>query len=776
MKRAGGALVAVPDGFLPPEELVEGNSAQGGLIGPSTSLELTAVLWEESLEVPIGIQTKVCLVDMDVELLTMLRNLEDQEDIAVVFVEDNPQAIPSPAELTAKTFAWLQEKGGQMEGDYTPEVTAESEGGVAVPLPKAKAKPKGMAEQMRIMTERQTQMEERMNMSSTSALLSRPLTQTAGFPQPGVSAMARELRSPPRTSTKTEDFFTREVKPLGVRGLEQDKPQLEEPPGDRARAVMAQSVALTTLVAQIASGSQDPMQDLTGAPAGSRGAQGRAQSELAQQRGSFFQSVVLQMARRMSPTSNPDLPYPQLGQWYHRSSLLRKIWRVWKMQRAGAHSAPAHDDAGLRDGRQQRSSSRCFGAADCHDRTGLPRSWQVRPGTAAGATRGPASGDLYESPVVPVVESPKFRTASRSKMGHGGVGVPEGTRRYLGEEGRDSRRSFRFRDWVRSKGPKGSKAQPQEEGRRPRKQEPRGGERLEGGFQCSEALDFLRRDAEFIDWAISLPRLVLKTRTRFAWHLLQTFSIETHGDAMITAALPLPAPFPGCFRGGGPGLSRRRLRTLAQKRLVHLLVLVIDWLYLGRCPSGEELRRSPNDVQKKIIEELYARVAASGYRSEAMSMVPGRSGSELIARLDELERFLDENLSFGGDYGGDVRQWLACSKKEADARAEEFPQLRLYRNLDVSRLKISGDGKWPLSDFLEGVLRLPYEEPKVLHHHLELKNVSVLPLRLRTDRSTYLLREGGTSLAFYVCICLRMERVVWYVSSTRTRAPSGIAR
>lgn len=184
-------------------------------------------------------------------------------------------------------------------------------------------------------------------------------------------------------------------------------------------------------------------------------------------------------------------------------------------------------------------------------------------------------------------------------------------------------------------------------------------------------------------------------------------------------------------------MSRRRLRTLAQKRLVHLLVLVIDWLYLGRCPSGEELRRSPNDVQKKIIEELYARVAASGYRSEAMSMVPGRSGSELIARLDELERFLDENLSFGGDYGGDVRQWLACSKKEAEARAEEFPQLRPYRNLDVSRLKISGDGKWPLSDFLEGVLWLPYEEPKVLHHHLELKNVSV-PSFEAEDRQEYL--------------------------------------
>ncbi len=347
MKRASGALVALPEGFLPAEDLVEGNSLSGGQIGPSTTFDVPAVLWEENREVPIGLNVSVCLVDIDLDLLPSLRGLEDEESIAMAFAEDDPHAIPSPSELTARAFAWLQEKGGQIEGEYTPEQTAES-GDQAATLPKMrpKAKPKAggsatgsgekqkqkkpttatlaasvqslmdilpsLTDQVRAMSERQQQLEEKLTQNNTASLLSRPLTQAAGFPQPGVSTVAKDLRSPPRT--RQMDPFLRDVMPLEVKELGMEKPQGPENQLDLTRAVMAQSAALTTLVAQIASGSQDPMQDLTGAPAGSRGAQGRArlQAELAQQKGVFFHSVVLQMARRMSPTSNPDLPYPQL--------------------------------------------------------------------------------------------------------------------------------------------------------------------------------------------------------------------------------------------------------------------------------------------------------------------------------------------------------------------------------------------------------------------------------------------------------------------------------
>ena len=93
--------------------------------------------------------------------------------------------------------------------------------------------------------------------------------------------------------------------------LEQERQGLG-PGSDLAQAMLAQSAALTSLVAQITSNHQDPLQDLQpGAQAGVRGAQGRArlQQELASQKGLFFHSVVLSMARRMAPTSVADQPY-----------------------------------------------------------------------------------------------------------------------------------------------------------------------------------------------------------------------------------------------------------------------------------------------------------------------------------------------------------------------------------------------------------------------------------------------------------------------------------
>ena len=79
------------------------------------------------------------------------------------------------------------------------------------------------------------------------------------------------------------------------------------PEGDLARAVLAQSQALTALLWQMAQSSEDPMMDL-GATASSatRGALGRAklQAELASHSGSFFMSVLRALARRMQPATS----------------------------------------------------------------------------------------------------------------------------------------------------------------------------------------------------------------------------------------------------------------------------------------------------------------------------------------------------------------------------------------------------------------------------------------------------------------------------------------
>lgn len=94
--------------------------------------------------------------------------------------------------------------------------------------------------------------------------------------------------------------------------------QLEDPNAnmDLARAVLAQSNALTALVGQLAQGG-DSMADLsTSWTSGlsTKGAVGRArlQQELSQHKGVFFNSVIQAMARRMHPSSPVDLEPLQL--------------------------------------------------------------------------------------------------------------------------------------------------------------------------------------------------------------------------------------------------------------------------------------------------------------------------------------------------------------------------------------------------------------------------------------------------------------------------------
>ena len=160
-------------------------------------------------------------------------------------------------------------------------------------------------------------------------------------------------------------------------------------------------------------------------------------------------------------------------------------------------------------------------------------------------------------------------------------------------------------------------------------------------------------------------------------------------------------------------MSRRKLQILAQKRLVHLIVVALDHLYLGHFPSLTDLRRPPNKLQRAIFERLYRYVAVCGSRLEDLPVPPGRSGSELIACIAALEKFLDTSESLKGSYFEGGRQnFVAPEVDEGD----DFPQLRPSRSLEPDRLKITGRGQWPLDKFLDSPLWLPYVEPRFLLH------------------------------------------------------------
>jgi len=66
--------------------------------------------------------------------------------------------------------------------------------------------------------------------------------------------------------------------------------------------------------------------------------------------------------------------------------------------------------------------------------------------------------------------------------------------------------------------------------------------------------------------------------------------------------------------------------------------------------------------------------------------------------------------------------------------AAKHPELRPYKNLDPSRLRIVGDGSWPLADFLEGPLWLPYVEPRFLWHGADISEADLPSFKFESRR------------------------------------------
>ena len=115
----------------------------------------------------------------------------------------------------------------------------------------------------------------------------------------------------------------------------------------------------------------------------------------------------------------------------------------------------------------------------------------------------------------------------------------------------------------------------------------------------------------------------------------------------------------------------------------------------------------------------------------------GRSGPELIACLDKLERFIEASGLSAFGYGASEKVLGSGDAAVQKRQKREHPQLQPYRSLDVDRLKITGQGKWPLGDYLESDLWLAYVEPRSLLHGCDVSHFS-LPSFESEDRSEYL--------------------------------------
>eukprot|EP00435_Cladocopium_sp_Y103_P061652 s470_g23.t1 len=759
MKRPGGFLLAVPLGALPDEDLESGT----GQVGPSTVLSVPGALFEEGREVPIGADLNVLLVDMDASAVSNLRPAQESDVVAIGFVEDDPFAVPSPDALLARALAWVQEQqevSEQEMGWYTPEATATEEDtrplpgrprrntgrGKATPSgtghsPKAKRPTAaslhvsmqqvlqtlpGLSSQMQQLMDRQTMLETQIVQGgNTARALAQPLAAPSTLMTAELGSVAKSLPVPPKTASKALSAAALPLgQPLELQELEVEKGSSSE----LAQAMLAQSTAITTLVAQLASSGQDPMSDLQiAAPSGSKGAAGRAklQSELALHKGLFFDAVVKSMARRMAPTASADRGHLEL--------LAAGVSGTRYLERFGGYGR--QKELGIIQHQTMMAldflmSDNVGAAKDC---IALLAVMLEQACLDNGRFELAQILTMQEDVPASVFSNRQLAQSSRAK-----AFAPLADQRwittsiaFLKELDTISTRRTELlsgQSLGSSAGSGGSEI-PKSKGKRFSKEE----RKRKGKSDCSSrrrgcledrAVGLLDETMTFQQWAMSLPRRVIASRTEFGRRLAASFSVKWCSRSTSTAAFPLPVPFPGCFSGSGPKLSLRRLRILAQKRVVHTAVVVLNYLYLGRFASFEELGRHPSDLQRKCLRRLYAFVAACGSRPDQFPIPPGRSGPQLVASIDSLERFLEETNIAGFGYDTLLKP-SASSKKFEEETRESHPELRPFRSLDAGRLKISGRGEWPIEDYLEGPFWLPFVEPAVLLHGADVSRFPV---------------------------------------------------
>lgn len=365
-KRAGGFLAAVPVGFIPEEVLAAGNTDQPpGPVGPSTVLQVSAVVLDNGNLHATGTSLSVVVVDLQEEVVAQMRLPEVGEHYPFTYDVDQPFAIPSPPQLLAATREWVSAGAGtegsampyfsaEEGGVYTTDAAEEEEGLPTTPRARRKQKhppgperPTGYAkkptvaslaasmEQLLAMNEglvksveslagRQKALEQRAAPAAPplqapsqhphQGILRQPISTSLQGAAAPLGILAQHLPPPPRTQAPTASglLASPQFQPPDLLELEDEKraPDPGISSDHLAKAVLAQSQALTALVSQIAQQGGDPMLDLSSsaASASTRGAQGRAklQGELASQRGVFFQAVLASMARRMQPTASPE--------------------------------------------------------------------------------------------------------------------------------------------------------------------------------------------------------------------------------------------------------------------------------------------------------------------------------------------------------------------------------------------------------------------------------------------------------------------------------------
>eukprot|EP00435_Cladocopium_sp_Y103_P010558 s305_g2.t1 len=715
--RPGGFLGVVPVGFIPEEVLAVGNSANPpGPVGPSTVLVVPGAVLDNGTLSSTGQDLAVLVVDFADTVLDKVRIPSETEVVVYSYDADQQFSVPHPSTLLDKVQEWVM-GGGESSGlnfytadnaDGDPLEEEEAEDGLeanglhprprrrkatapgpgqpttpgkrptvaslAGSLEKLLSVNVGMQKQLEALSNRQQLLEQKsLNPGSLvpvhQASLRQPISSALTVPLVSSQAVAQAVGTPPRTVAPASPGLLRSswLKPPEVGELEEEKP-LGDPSTCKdplAQAVLAQSTALTALVQQLASQSSDPLLDLsmTGSSSSTRGAQGRAklQMELASQKGLFFQSVMASMSRRMFPTLPVEgSPQEMMAKGICGTKCLERFGGFGRHRELGCLQ---HQVMTVLDFLQMEN------LAGARDAAALLAVTLDQAALDNGRFDLASLLCLQEEPPSTVFSHKPATILSKAR-----AFSPLADQRWVTV----ALAYVKELDLISSK-------------------------RLEltskpaafGGDKAGEPS--------------AKPKPFPKKKGRGG---------KGGGAQIASATFPLPLASLDCFRGSGNGLSRRKFWTLCKARLLNIWILVLDFMFLGRWPNAEELRRCPNQCQLEVFDRLRSFMVACGEAQVDFSLCPGRSSPELGAALYQLERFCDVCPELNSGYMEVPR--VPFKTDPSLLSIEKHPELAPYRSLDSSRLRLVGQGTWPMESFMDGVLWLPFQEPRFLLHDLPL--------------------------------------------------------
>ena len=593
LKREKGLLLALPPSALSQEVLTRGKLGHAeDVFGPSAIVTVPGVILDGGNISATGTSFEVLLIDCLSEVVHSLREYRAFEEIIYGFEDGSSFSLPDPVEITAKALAWVETVSPVLErvGFYSAleEEVAETPRGNVPLLPEGDATPRrrkpgqqrstqsakpkkvttadlatsmegllkaipALTMQVEQLQIRQQEFEQSLSTTASSGRL--------------LGSLAKSIPAPPRTQPRQAPGLLASPlvkKPAEILELENEKTTAATDESSLARAVLAQSQALTTLVTQIAQASGDPMSDLSGSGVtpGSRGAMGQVTIGTGCTSWDLFHFSF----DPHSPSHESDFirgviskgTFGARGEW---REVLGEIWRLWQAERPWLPSVPGHADFRLPHGREPHGCSRLGHSPGYHPGADEHGWWSLGLGGRGVPSRRPTGIDLPDATLELHQPQPCLRTTSRSEASNSGIGVSQRTRRHPEQApragGGSASKGSNSGGWsAKAEAKRSPQKAPKVEGE---------GRHSGGGLDddgASAESDLGEKDGSrpnpltssttFLQWAISLPRWILRSRTAFSWSLRTSFTAKWQRRSLPTTCLPLPAPHPGCLQVVAP--------------------------------------------------------------------------------------------------------------------------------------------------------------------------------------------------------------------------------